>query len=80
MLCNYCDGSTKVLNSRTLDKPGTGNKGLWKAVSACGMENIVWRVRVCLSCNIREETIEMSSPVLIDLIKRDVLLRGRHEF
>ena len=80
MLCTLCEGKTKFINSRTVSNPGVGQGGLWMAISACNMENIVWRVRQCLSCQAKAETIELVSVALITLIKRDVTLRGRHEF
>jgi transcriptional regulator NrdR family protein len=80
--CIFCGDKTRVRNSRTIEKPGNGNKGLWRAISACGMENIVWRVRKCKGgfCQKRFDTIELDSREMIKLIKQDATLRGRHEF
>ena len=82
MKCISCGDKTRVKNSRTIEKPGNGNKGLWRAISACGMENIVWRVRECKGgfCKKKFDTIEIDSPEMIKLIKQDATLRGRHEF
>ena len=77
---NCCKSRTIVINSRTVDRPGIGNKGLWKAVAACGMTNIIWRVRRCVVCKKKIETIELESKTVTDLVKRDSTIRGRNEF